>query len=1106
MSVVEAPGPAASVRSARDLTPTLGSDTVVEAALATIAARALTLPQRLQLPLPDPAADRSGALVEQRLVAWQAAAGAGDPEVFGRRLAWDGLDLDAARRALVPSEQWTNAVHPAWLSTLREALELSARPSRDHLAADAAPVSGPLPFQDVLVPFVELATRRVVEWATRGWDRLTETAHATLRHTLLQTLCVYSAQTLQLEFSLWRRQRQSGLGRLLAAALEQDDSSLYREFTDGLRSGGLLGFFTEYSVLARLLSTITDLWADATTEFLLRLEADWTTLQDIFGGGRTLGQVAAVSASLSDPHRGRRSVIALTFESGLRVMYKPKDLGVDVAYNRLLSWIDGRSGPVSFRQLTTIARPGYGWVEHVSHTPGQDPTQIHDYYYNSGALLCLLHVLGATDCHFENIIAAGADPVAIDLETLLHHYAAEDRVAGTVAEQQAEQQLARSALATGLLPVWQLGDDGSTVYDVSGLGGVDEQLTQFETGVWSHVNTNEMTLRFEPATVRPQTNVPVLTGGARGLAEHRQQIVDGFTDQYRFLVANRDALLAPESPLVDFGAQNVRVLLRNTSLYGRLHQQLMSPRYLREGVDRSIKLELLCRLFLDRSERPRLWPVVDAEQLAMERPDIPFLAARADSDGLTLETGEVVDGCFEEPSWQALQTRVATTLGEDDLAAQLAFVEGSLFSHSARDTAATPAVADIASQSSPAPTPAPEDLVTHAVDLAGELARRAVRGSDGSAAWIAPQYLVKVGRYQFQAVGYDLYGGGAGIALALAAVADVTGNPESRALALAALQPVRVKLSADPSGLARSIGIGGAAGLGGLVYSLVRVGDLLGGGSLTDDAVRVAELITDELITADAALDVVSGAAGAVLGLLALDAVRPGSDALHRAIRCGEHLLRRRTVTGTGHRSWQTADRFLTGFSHGAAGIAYALLRLSTRSDQTRFAEAAADAIGYERTTFVPELDNWRDLRSQAADGPTCSTRWCHGAPGIALARLGGLPALDTAEVRFDIAAGLSATREFGLERLDHLCCGNLGRADVLLAAGSLLGQPELTALARSRAGEVVARAHEAGTFLLHPLSSRVYAPGLFQGTAGVVYSLLRMAEPDRLASVLLWQ
>ena len=257
MSVVEAPGPAASVRTARDLTPTLGSDTAVEAALATIAARALTLPQRLQLPLPDPASDRSSALVEQRLIAWQAAVGAGDPEVFGRRLAWDSLDLVTARRALVPSEQWTNAVHPGWLSTLREAPELLARPSRNHLAADTAPASAPLPFQDVLVPFVELATRRVVERAGGGWDRLAEQARATLRHTLLTTLCVYSAQTLQLEFSLWRRQRQSGLGRLLAAALEQDDSSLYREFTDGLRSGGLLGFFTEYSVLARLVSTST---------------------------------------------------------------------------------------------------------------------------------------------------------------------------------------------------------------------------------------------------------------------------------------------------------------------------------------------------------------------------------------------------------------------------------------------------------------------------------------------------------------------------------------------------------------------------------------------------------------------------------------------------------------------------------------------------------------------------------------------------------------------------------------------------------------------------------------------------------------------------------
>ncbi|MGI3783233.1 MAG: lanthionine synthetase LanC family protein, partial [Janthinobacterium lividum] len=180
--------------------------------------------------------------------------------------------------------------------------------------------------------------------------------------------------------------------------------------------------------------------------------------------------------------------------------------------------------------------------------------------------------------------------------------------------------------------------------------------------------------------------------------------------------------------------------------------------------------------------------------------------------------------------------------------------------------------------------------------------------------------------------------------------------------------------------------------------------------------------------------------------------------------------------------------------------------RLSVHTGDTRFADAAAEAVAYEDTTFVPSMANWRDLREEAAGGPVCSTRWCHGAPGIALARMGGLPALDNTRIRQDIDTGLQTTQEFGLEGLDHLCCGNLGRAEVLLSAGRRLGRPELTLAAQRLAGAIVTRADASGSFLLHPLSSQVYAPGLFQGAAGVVYSLLRLAHPDQLRSVLLWE
>ena len=45
------------------------------------------------------------------------------------------------------------------------------------------------------------------------------------------------------------------------------------------------------------------------------------------------------------------------------MIYKPKDLGIDVAYNDLLAWLNLGGAPVALTPLHVLARDGYGWVE-----------------------------------------------------------------------------------------------------------------------------------------------------------------------------------------------------------------------------------------------------------------------------------------------------------------------------------------------------------------------------------------------------------------------------------------------------------------------------------------------------------------------------------------------------------------------------------------------------------------------------------------------------------------------------------------------------------------------------------------------------------------------
>jgi lantibiotic modifying enzyme len=59
--------------------------------------------------------------------------------------------------------------------------------------------------------------------------------------------------------------------------------------------------------------------------------------------------------------------------------------------------------------------------------------------------------------------------------------------------------------------------------------------------------------------------------------------------------------------------------------------------------------------------------------------------------------------------------------------------------------------------------------------------------------------------------------------------------------------------------------------------------------------------------------------------------------------------------------------------------------------------------------------------------------RWCHGAAGIGLGRLGSLGIIDFPEIEREIEIALQTTQNSSLQDSDHLCCGNLGRIEVLL-------------------------------------------------------------------------
>lgn len=1016
------------------------------AALARIVEGAATFTERLGPHfVPAPGADP--AIASARLERWRQLVARGDAERFARRLAWDGLDEAAALRGVGSVRLADPTRLPAWAALLAEASAAARALSPRALEADPllAATDARLPFGEVLLPFVIVARARL---SASACDRtlLAPDALVHMETALLRRLSDFAERAVQ----AFRAERPN--------AGENADGGFVRAMLDD----GLAGLCGRYPVLARILSEATLAWVEATAELLARLSADRSELGRAFGRGTNPGTVTAARAGLSDPHDGGRGVSILRFEDGTTVVYKPRPLGGERAFATLAEWLNGAAGGPGLRPLEVLDRGAYGWTAYAAHADCAGAAAVERCRERAGKLLCLAYLLGGEDLHFENVVACGEHPVLIDLEVLLRPDTPHEGL-GSATGVPLWEGVQHSVLASGLLPRLHPRPDGS-LFVCGGLADSGEGA--------------------------PVSHLPTL-GGAPAPGDPAAAVERGFRRAFRALLANRDALLAADGPLAGLGENRVRVILRNTSVYGSLLQRTLTPRFLESGAERSVEIDVLLRPALRLGERHRLWPAFRDEARQVERMDVPAFHMPAGATALPTAFGPV-PAYADVPGLRRAREKLAA-LDEAELERQAHCIRVAWTSYRLRR--GWPARHAAAAAEGPAGS-----ALAAAREVAGWLQALAFRGADGAPSWIG------LGQGGHEETGQGLGSGRAGIGLFLAALAAVGGDRRHRRLALETLAPVAAA-AGTPAGRAQLAvaGIGAAKGLGGVAWALLRAGRLLRAPALRAAALDAARAITPALAAADGELDVFGGAAGALLALLALHRDTGDSDLLARAAACGRRLLGARTAdAATGLRAWRrTAGGDLgTGFAHGAAGIAHALLRLHRATGRPEPRAAAEEAFAFEASLYRPDAGQWLDGAAERgappAREPLCG--WCHGAAGIGLARAAAAGVLD---VSVELERGLAAAERASPSGPNTLCCGAMGRTELFLAAAGALDRPALAERARALAADAAARAAGRGTWGAGTLDS-AFTPGLLQGIAGIGYQLLRLHHPERIPSVLL--
>ncbi|MEU5942232.1 lanthionine synthetase LanC family protein [Micromonospora sp. NPDC047548] len=277
---------------------------------------------------------------------------------------------------------------------------------------------------------------------------------------------------------------------------------------------------------------------------------------------------------------------------------------------------------------------------------------------------------------------------------------------------------------------------------------------------------------------------------------------------------------------------------------------------------------------------------------------------------------------------------------------------------------------------------------------------------------------------------------------------------------------------------------------------------------------RIAERLLQRPADPARHTDVISGDAGILLTLL--DACDDAPDAVvvqaAHVLADGLVKLAEDRPDGLHWRMLAGNEHLMPGFSHGTAGVAYTLAAAGNtlhRDDLLDTAVRAADGL----LALGDQPDGWALplLIPARPDRPSVNFGWCHGPTGTV--RLFAL--LDTLDPqprwRQAIEACLQALRDSRLpQRLypgywDNVarCCGTAGVGQLLLDRFQATGDPALLAWAGTLAADVLARTVPTphGVSWSNTEHTRTPPdlppePGFMQGAAGVASWLARLAAP----------
>lgn len=687
-----------------------------------------------------------------------------------------------------------------------------------------------------------------------------------------------------------------------------------------------------------------------------------------------------IECGIADVHNGGRTVAKLHLDNGRVIFYKPHAMQQDRIFLNTYQWFCETLG-LEVRSVHMLIRKNYAWVEEIKYAECQSTEEIQLFYKRLGVWMFCCYILSVGDMHYENMIASGAYPMIIDMETVPGIILLENTDTVQKYGHWMDAKIASSVLMTHLLPLFAEEQNGYNE-NVSAIGAKNGQILSLSIPVIEHPLTSDMCIVYKHPVIQNNHASPRFHGQYVQEKTYMKDLLDGFKLAYRTGINQREQLLKMVEPLFDMKA---RVVLRDTQEYQMVKMLATYPMFLTSPENRVMLLLTLKKQH--KFSKEIQCQILTDEILNLYMQYVPVYWHQGNN--IYTSSQSIIKKAISVNAKHLFEHKIEQ-LGENDCCFQNQLIEMSM-SMIGKDGY----------------------RYMNTTSITEEILRRCVsRPQLHRLGWMNLS-INHTGKCQIMLADMYLYDGICGVLVYIAAYlycrklfnrhCAQNQNKENlhqmginyksaeslfNRLVKQIYEYTDQQLSEVSNTTSLHTGI--MTGESSVVYTYLLLYKMTGNPEFTAYAKKHMTIL-EKIWYMDTNYDMLSGNAGLIIACMHMYEITGNMMYVTWAEDIAVWLLNKsmKQIQGIG---WKIpeCDYPLAGLAHGCSGFLLAFTRLYKVTKNLKWKNCIKEILAYENSLFNAAYVNWNDLRNMSSLESQefyDFSAWCHGAPGIAIVR-----------------------------------------------------------------------------------------------------------------------